>query len=126
MTLAPPSAVLFDEILDFLTSQRTPEQIVAFQPPEALQQQLSALLDRNRQGSLTPEEQSELDEFLRMNRFMSRLRSLARKKLKSTTDADALDDSDEHIAASFQRAWHEAMTGQTHPVSTLWDDWDEE
>jgi hypothetical protein len=82
MALAPPSTELFDEIMDFLTSEPTPEQIVAFQPPEGLQQRLSYLLDQNRQGILSSEEQTELDEFLRMNRFMSRLRLHARKKLK--------------------------------------------
>ena len=27
---------------------------------------------------------------------------------------------------TFRRAWHEVMTSQTHPVSTLWDDLDNE
>ena len=65
---------MFDEILDFLASAPTPEQIIAFQPPEALQQRLTYLLEQNRLGRLSAEEQAELDEFLRMNRFMSRLK----------------------------------------------------
>jgi hypothetical protein len=69
-----PEATLFDEILDFLASAPTPEQIIAFQPPEALQQRLTYLLEQNRLGRLSAEEQAELDEFLRMNRFMSRLK----------------------------------------------------
>jgi hypothetical protein len=72
---------LFDEILDLLASTPTPEQIVAFQPPEALQQRLSDLLAKNRDGQLVADEQAELDEFLRMNRFMSRLKLKARQKL---------------------------------------------
>ena len=81
MAFAPPSTELFDEIMEFLTSEPTAAQIVAFQPPEALQQRLSHLLEQNRQGILTTEAQIELDEFLRMNRFMSRLRLHARKKI---------------------------------------------
>jgi hypothetical protein len=74
---------LFDEILDFLASTPTPEQIISFQPSEALQQQLSDLLAKNRAQQLTVEEQSKLDEFLRMNRFMSRLKLKARQKLSA-------------------------------------------
>ena len=76
-----PSETLFDEILDFLASTPTPMQIVAFQPPDALQQRLSELLAKNRDRQLMAEEQAELDEFLRMNRFMSRLKLKARQKL---------------------------------------------
>ncbi len=80
MAIAPSSA-LFDDILDFLASTPTPQQIIAFEPPEALQQRLTDLLERNQRESLSTEEQTELDEFLRMNRFMSRLKLRARKKL---------------------------------------------
>ena len=44
----------------------------------ALQQRLSELLEKNRTVGLN---QAELDEFLRMNRFMSRLRLKARLRL---------------------------------------------
>ena len=80
MFIAPPEP-LFDEILDFLVSTPTPEQIIAFEPPETLQQRLSYLLERNRRSKITIGEQIELDEFLRMNRFMSRLKLRARKRL---------------------------------------------
>ena len=70
MAFAPTDTV-FDTVLDFLASTPTPEQIVAYQPPDALQQRLSALLEQNRSGGLSASEQTELEEFLRMNRFMS-------------------------------------------------------
>jgi hypothetical protein len=76
-----PTDTLFDTVLDFLASTPTPEQIVAYQPPEPLQQRLSELLAQNRAGGLSAAEQTELDEFLRMNRFMSRLKLKARQKL---------------------------------------------
>jgi hypothetical protein len=82
MALAPADT-LFDEILDFLASSPTAEQLVSYQPPTALQQRLSELLEKNRRVVLSEAEQSELDEFLRMNRFMSRLRLKARKHLPS-------------------------------------------
>ena len=43
--------------------------------------QLSELLEKNRTVRLSEAEQAELDEFLRMNRFMSRLRLKARLRL---------------------------------------------
>jgi hypothetical protein len=78
-----PTDILFDEILEFLASTPSPEQIIAYTPPEALQQRLSALLEKNRSGQLSESEQIELDEFLRMNRFMSRLKIKARQKLSA-------------------------------------------
>jgi len=83
MTVAPPGT-LFDEIIDFLASAPTSEQIIAFEPPATLQQRLSELLEHNRQGSLSPEQRDELDEFLRMNRFMSRLKLKTRQKLTAS------------------------------------------
>ena len=76
-----PAETLFDDILEFLAASPTAEQIVNYQPSAALQQRLSELLDKNRTVRLTEAEQHELDEFTRMNRFMSRLKLKARKWL---------------------------------------------
>jgi hypothetical protein len=80
MTFAPTDT-LFDDILDFLASTPSPSQIIEYEPPEDLQERLSELLAKNRAGQLSKAEQMELDEFLRMNRFMSRLKIKARQKL---------------------------------------------
>lgn len=80
MAVATPD-VLFDEIVEFLASSPTAEQLVSYQPPVALQQRLSELLDKNRSSRLSETEQTELDEFLRWNRFMSRLKLKARKRI---------------------------------------------
>lgn len=82
MPLAPTDT-LFDEILDFLAASPTTEQLIAYQPPTALQQRLSELLDKNRSSGLSEIERTELDEFLRLNRFMSRLKLKARKHLQA-------------------------------------------
>ena len=80
MAVAQPEA-LFAEVIDFLASTPTPEQIVAFKPSDQLEQRLSYLLEQNRQDVLTAEERNELDEFLRMNHFMNMLKIRARQKL---------------------------------------------
>jgi hypothetical protein len=49
-----------------------------------LQKRLSDLLEQNQHGNLSTEQRSELDEFLRMNRFMSRLKLKTRQKLAAS------------------------------------------
>jgi hypothetical protein len=80
MAIAQPDT-LFSEIIDFLASTPTPEDIIAFKPSDRLEQRLSDLLKRNRQDALTAEGRAELDEFLRMNHFMNMLKIRAREKL---------------------------------------------
>ncbi|MEO8613300.1 MAG: hypothetical protein ABI690_35745 [Chloroflexota bacterium] len=74
-------STIVDEVLDFLTSTPTPEQIVAYQPSKAWQGRLRALLNKKMSGSLSAEEQAEFDDFSQINHFMSRLKSRARQKL---------------------------------------------
>jgi hypothetical protein len=76
-----PATALFEDILDFLASTPTPEQLIAFEPSEALKQQLAYLLEQNRHDTLSSNERVELDEFLRMNHFMNMLKLRARQKL---------------------------------------------
>lgn len=70
-----------NEVLEFLTSAPTPEQILDFQPSETLQQRASYLLEQNRQRRLTAEERAELEEFSRLNQVVSMLKIKTRKKL---------------------------------------------
>lgn len=79
MAVAQPDT-LFSEIIDFLASTPTPEDIVAFKPSDRLEQRLTYLLDKNRDETLTLDERTQLDEFLRMNHFMNMLKIRAREK----------------------------------------------
>lgn len=72
---------LFDDILEFLATSPSAEELVAYQPPEHLQARLDDLLHKNRTAHLTQAEAEELQAFLQMNRFMSRLRLKARQHL---------------------------------------------
>jgi hypothetical protein len=82
MTSAPVQTI-FDEIIEFLASSPSAEDLVNYQPSSMLQQRLDVLMDKNRSKGLSSEEQAELDEFLRMNRLMSRVRLKARQRLQS-------------------------------------------
>jgi hypothetical protein len=45
------------EVLEFLASLPNPEAIIALRPSKTLQAQLSMLLEKNRTGGLTPDEE---------------------------------------------------------------------
>jgi hypothetical protein len=81
MAIAEPPNTLLNEILDFLASTPTPEQIIAFKTSETLNERLHYLLDQNSEDRITPEERAELDEFLRMGHFMTMLKIRARQRL---------------------------------------------
>ena len=81
MAIAPSPNGLLDEIPDFLASGRTADEILDFQPSEALKQRSHYLLEQNRQDMLTADERKELDEFMRMNHFVNMLKIRTRRKL---------------------------------------------
>lgn len=60
--LALPAQV-YRYVLDFLTSQPTPEQIAAFRPTDEMQTQLRYLIEKERNDGLSVEEQQELSEY---------------------------------------------------------------
>ncbi len=72
----------YDEVVDFLTSEPTPEQIIAFRPSLAVQERINHLLEANRNGTITSDEQSELDEFEEIEHLMRRLKIRAHTKLQ--------------------------------------------
>jgi hypothetical protein len=76
-----PTGTLFDEITDFILSQPTPEQIIAYQVPDSLNERLHDLLDRNGESQLTADERAELDSFLKIGHLLTMLKAKARLKL---------------------------------------------
>ncbi|HLG18117.1 MAG TPA: hypothetical protein VJH03_26990 [Blastocatellia bacterium] len=68
---------VFDEIIDFLASGPTREQIIAFKASEAAQRRLAELLDKNREEGLTEAESAELDVYEQVDHVMSSLKARA-------------------------------------------------
>ena len=75
-------ASITDEVLDFLVSAPTPEQIIAFHASDSAQDRLRTLLDINRSGTLTTEQKAELDEMNRVNHFFILVKARAMKILR--------------------------------------------
>jgi hypothetical protein len=80
MAVAPSPA--FDEVYEFLLSAPTAQDVIAFRPSEPTQTRISDLLAKNKEGVLTPDQQAELDEFLRVEHFVRMLKIKARQKLE--------------------------------------------
>lgn len=73
------------EVVDFLASQPTLEQIIAFKPSDRSEDRLSELLSLNRQGTLAENDRAELDQYLWVNHLMNMLKIRVRQKM---ADAD--------------------------------------
>ena len=84
--LNPTTRTVFDVVTDFLETEPSPQEIVAFFLPEDLQTRLDYLLDKNGEGQLTYTEQEELTEFLNVDEMFSLLKTKMKLKLKKQTE----------------------------------------
>lgn len=69
-----------DEIIAFLSSGASPEEIIQFKPSTDLQNRLSDLLSMAKTRELNPEEKAELDHYLVLEHIMRLAKIHARKK----------------------------------------------
>ena len=58
------------EIMALLTSQPTPEQVLAIRPSPALQQRMSDLLQHNKEGGLSRTQEAELERYLMLEHLV--------------------------------------------------------
>jgi hypothetical protein len=71
----------YAEVLDFLLTRPTPQDIIAFRVSPAAQARLRALLDRNREDELNAAEAAELDLYEQLEHLMLLLKAKARAQL---------------------------------------------
>ena len=74
---SPPISAVYDDLLDFILEQASPEQIVAFKVSPAKQARVDALIERLKAGELTPEEAEELEQIRQFDRLVSLLKARA-------------------------------------------------
>lgn len=77
----PDEQPVSNEILDFLLSAPTPEEVIALRPSEEMQGRLRYLLDGNRNEILNDAERAELESYLRLEHFVRQLKIRAQEKL---------------------------------------------
>lgn len=78
-----PVRTVFDVITDFLASQPTPNEIIAYHLPEDLQDRADELVERNGEGQLTFDEQQELYDFMRADDMMALLKAKTKLRLRN-------------------------------------------
>jgi hypothetical protein len=69
----------YDEIIDFIAAGTTPEAVVAFRPSERAQQRVAHLVEQSKEGSISAEEQSELEDYMQLEHIMTMAKARARQ-----------------------------------------------
>ncbi|MEQ8385841.1 MAG: hypothetical protein RH949_26135 [Coleofasciculus sp. A1-SPW-01] len=69
--------IAYTEVLDFLIARPTPQEITTFKVSAEAQERLRTLLDKNREGTLTEAEATELDLYEQLEHLMILLKAKA-------------------------------------------------
>ena len=77
-----PVQDVFCLITEFLASDPTDEELLAFMLPDDMQARVSYLLVQNREAELTCEERHELDDYVRADHMISRMKTKTRLRQK--------------------------------------------
>lgn len=76
----------YEEIIDFIAAGASPQAIIAFQPSQKTKNRVADLIYREKTGSFSPDEKSELDHYMQLEHLMrlakARARRLARRRMK--------------------------------------------
>jgi len=80
MEIAYPPAI-FSEVLDFMASSPTSQEILDYKPSMEMENRLRDLLTKNEKDALSPQEREELNAFMNLNHFMNMLKIRVREKL---------------------------------------------
>ena len=68
-----------EEIIDLIAAGTTPEAVVAFHPSDSVQQRVAELVERSKEGTISAEDQSELDDYLQLEHIMIMAKARARQ-----------------------------------------------
>jgi hypothetical protein len=81
--LGEESSSLLDEraIMELLTSQPTPEEVLAIRPSPEFQARVSELLAQNKKGALSHQEEMELERYLTLDHLVRLAKAHAYQQL---------------------------------------------
>jgi len=68
----------YEEVVDFLAAWTNADELAAFHPSAAAQERVGELIEREKEGRLDPEEQSELDHYLQLEHLLRLAKAKAR------------------------------------------------
>jgi hypothetical protein len=69
----------YDEIVNFFTAGTTPEAVVAFRPSDEATRRVVELVAKSKDGTVSTEEQSELDDYLQLEYILILSKARARQ-----------------------------------------------
>lgn len=69
------------ELAEFLASGPSPQELIRFRPSPRISERINELLEKNREGSLTETEQSELDQVEAIDYLMTQVKARSRLRL---------------------------------------------
>jgi hypothetical protein len=72
----------YQDFAEFMTSSPTLEQIAHYRLSDESEARISYLLEANREGTITPEETDELDDYTRLEHIVRLVKIRAVAKLK--------------------------------------------
>ena len=75
------SLPFYEDVLEFLASGPSSQQVVEYRPSAVAQKRFSALLEANRKRTLSLEEAEELDHYVQIDRMLSLLKAKSYKRL---------------------------------------------
>ena len=76
-------ARVYEEIANFIAAEIRPDSLIAFQPSDAAKQQVEDLIRREKSEGLTPEETSELNDYLALEHILTLAKARARARLSN-------------------------------------------
>ncbi len=77
----PLSTRAYAQVLEILATAPTSAEILAFRPSPAIQTEVNRLLSKHKAGTLTPDEESELDRIGDLEHILIALKARARQQL---------------------------------------------
>jgi len=76
-----PVTRAYEEVIDFIAAGTSPQEVADYRPSEAVRVRVADLLAREKTDGLTPEEASELQNYLQLEHIMRLAKARARQHL---------------------------------------------
>lgn len=71
----------YDEMVDFIISEISPQKIIAFKASNKLQKRVEKLINQEKSGQISEDEKSELDHYMFLEHIIILAKAQAHKKL---------------------------------------------
>ena len=73
------TAKAYEEIIDFIAAGTTPDDVIVYQPSNAIKQRVEELIYHEKSNGLSTEEKLELDHYMQLEHIMRLAKARARK-----------------------------------------------